>query len=125
MAVDSTSSARCDLSSLPMLSFAVGGHLFEFEPADYMLHAGAVDEGASADAATTGQGELGDQRDGVEPLANPAAGVDAALTEEDCALAFLPLDVPAPLGPLWVFGDVFIRKYATTLTATPPASASA
>jgi hypothetical protein len=31
-----------------------------------------------------------------------------------CHLAFVALDVPAPRGPLWIFGDVFMRKFFTT-----------
>lgn len=30
-----------------------------------------------------------------------------------CKVGIMPLDVPKPKGPLWVFGDIFIRKYFT------------
>ena len=28
-----------------------------------------------------------------------------------CKKAFIPLDVDSPRGPLWVLGDIFLRKY--------------
>jgi len=60
------------VSTLPTISFSIGGKEFALEGSDYVLNV---------------QGQ--------------------------CLLGFLGLDVPPPRGPLWILGDVFLRKYYT------------
>ncbi|KAL8228261.1 hypothetical protein R6Q57_015845 [Mikania cordata] len=64
------------ISTLPTISFIIGGKQFELSPDEYLLKIG---EGGSA----------------------------------RCISGFIPLDIPPPRGPLWILGDIFMRRYHT------------
>ena len=70
---------RCELESMPTLSFRLEDHRFELHPTDYVLH--------------------------HENLKEEMTQAGTA----SCAIALQALDVSSDDKALWVFGDVFLR----------------
>jgi len=79
----------------------VGAKPFFLNPNEYTIDCSA---GSSMPALTFSLGGLELVLNGSDMIIN-AGGI--------CLFAMTGIDIPAPTGPLWIFGDPFMRKYYT------------
>lgn len=96
--------SSCDLDKLPTITYVLVGmdgkeHHFDLEPKYYM----ETDED-------------------IVDIEGTAASLEAAaaLSTQACRPGFMALDVEIPRGPLYILGDVFMRKYFTLFSRSDP-----
>jgi len=82
------------------LAQSVGATPFFLNPQEY-----TVSCTASLPDITIGLGGQSFTLTGADYVVNAGEGI--------CLFGFTGIDIPAPAGPLWIMGDVFIRKYYT------------
>lgn len=84
------------------IALALGATPFPLQPKEYTIDCSAVDTAPDM-VITMGSGTY--NLSPKDYIINAGQNI--------CLLGLTGIDVPAPAGPLWIFGDIFIRRYYT------------
>ena len=88
------------MQDVKALAAKVGAKPFFLNPKEYTIDCNAVSTLPDLDVVMGGNTYT---LSGSDYVIEAGPGV--------CLFGFTGIDIPAPRGPLWIMGDVFIRKY--------------